>query len=128
MNIAAVLSRGSMSAWQGGACRLRHSPPQDFCRYGNELDPEDTLALLVDHVRAGKANQAAILKSMPQGMQLPGVELRHMLDVCLYFIPAHRLKVCIWLLLGLLLGLPQPGLSPPANPKQRVEHSLRSLG
>ena len=24
----------------------------------------------------------------------PSTELRHMLDLCLYFIPAHRLKVC----------------------------------
>ena len=48
--------------------------------------------MLVDHVRAGKAKQARALHRMPQGMRLPGVELRCMLDLCLYFIPAHRLK------------------------------------
>ena len=66
---------------------------QSCCRYGNELDTQATLQLLVDHVRASKAKQAHILRGMPAGMVLPGVELRHMLDLCLYFIPAHRLKV-----------------------------------
>ena len=62
-------------------------------RYGNEMDSHGTLEMLVGHVRAGKVAQARMLHSMPQGMELPGVELKHMLDLCLYFIPAHRLKV-----------------------------------
>ena len=49
--------------------------------------------MLIDHIRAGKAKQAKEMEGMPSGMELPGVELRHMTDVCLYFIPAHRLKV-----------------------------------
>ena len=42
----------------------------------------------------------------------PGTELRHMLDLCLYFIPAHRLKVPFLLLLRCCSTLPC-SLRPP---------------
>ncbi|KAK9802026.1 hypothetical protein WJX73_003040 [Symbiochloris irregularis] len=69
-----------------------HYSIQDTPGYGNDLDVQGTLAMLIDHIRAGKAKQAKEMEGMPGGMELPGVELRHMMDVCLYFIPAHRLK------------------------------------
>lgn len=65
------------------------------CRYGNEMDVQATLSMLVEHVRASKQAQALALEHLPKNIQLPGVELKHMLDLCLYFIPAHRLKASL---------------------------------
>ena len=45
-----------------------------------------------------------------QGQAQPsqGTELRHMLDLCLYFIPAHRLKVRALLFCNGTLGTSTP--------------------